>query len=154
MNLKFDSVISLVFLTFALTLLEGCSNPEDQEPKQPKPISLLSQSEAETLLQQCYEMVSSQQENYANKLDGKTEPIGRNTDPSYKIKLPSKSYLPLELRLKHFARYKTLNLNFAFWGSERTTEGHLSRYVVVWYCTTDGHKITKTRRGPKVKLAQ
>ncbi|NVJ59737.1 MAG: hypothetical protein HWE27_05060 [Gammaproteobacteria bacterium] len=150
--------LKIVFPTFLICFLIACDQSEDNSslPKTitAKPIHSLTTSEAETLLQECYESVSARQDVYSQKIGGKTEPVTRNTDQSYKIRLPSKSYHSLEQRLKHFDRYKTINLNFAFWGSEKTQEGHLSRYVVVWHCSTNGHKITKTYRGPKVKLAQ
>jgi hypothetical protein len=137
----------------SLYLVAGCEQ-SSPPPKKPKAISRLSESEAESLLQQCYEKVSQVQAEFANKVRGKSELITRHTDESYRAQVSSQSYQTIEQRLKAFRRYKSLNLNFSFWGSMPNAQGHYYRYVVIRYCSTNGLEITEVKHYPLVKLAR
>lgn len=134
-------------------LLVGCDS-SPAPPLKPKAIHLLSESEAESLIQQCFGKVNEEQLTFTNKVKGKSEPITRHTDESYRSRVSSRSFQTLDQRLKTFRRYKSLNLNFAFWGSMPNAQGHLYRYVITRDCATNGLEITKVRQSPMIKLAR
>lgn len=134
-------------------MLVGCDSPP-APPLKPKAIHLLSESEAETLIQQCFGKVSEEQLDFATKVNGESEPISRHTDESYRSRVSSRSFQTLDQRLKAFRRYKSLNLNFAFWGSMPNAQGDLYRYVITRYCATNGLEITKVRQSSMIKMAR
>jgi|GEM_PF-4446664 len=147
-----------LLIVVIVTLLVACSEDPSSTnaglPEPKIPIHKLEEGEAKRLLEECLDKLTLDQEEYSNKMEGQFEAISEHTDESYRSRVPSSSYASMEKRLKQFVRFRTLNLSFAYWGSERTPEGHLSRYVLVRHCRTNGRTITDTLRSGKIKLAR
>ncbi len=149
-SMKRHFIISVLSCFFILS----CSSDEPTPPikKKSKSIHQLSEMEAETLLQSCFERVQGDQNEFGTKSGGKNEMMTIDTAENYRAKVSAKSYHSLDQRLKQFNKYKILNLNYSFWGSMQNTQGIYVRYVVTRYCTTNGVEITGTRQMQLTKL--
>ncbi|MEE4245090.1 MAG: hypothetical protein V2I33_06750 [Kangiellaceae bacterium] len=140
-------ITKYILISALVASLFGCSDAQDEkQATKPKSIKRLSEQEAETLITECFNQVQAAQDEFASQLRGKSELITRATNESYRKLVANKTTLSIEQRLKHFKKYKALNLSFSYWGSLKNSQGKFSRYVITRYCNTNGVEITGVRK--------